>query len=127
MVTPNVDHIVQLEANKELQAVYKNAALILTDEKLLLVDCKLVMAHHQREDIRPDSVSASCKWLPKKDKCSFSGGKGRRSCKSSKKTLQTDSKGCRSVGTYSPPFGFEKIQLKWTKSTADQGRKAGYS
>ncbi len=36
MVTPNVDHIVQLETNKELQAVYKNASLILTDGKPLL-------------------------------------------------------------------------------------------
>ena len=32
VVTPNVDHIVQLETNKELQAVYKNASLILTED-----------------------------------------------------------------------------------------------
>lgn len=36
VVTPNVDHIVQLETNRELQEVYKNAALILTDGKPLL-------------------------------------------------------------------------------------------
>ena len=36
VVTPNVDHIVQLETSKELQAVYKNASLILTDGKPLL-------------------------------------------------------------------------------------------
>lgn len=36
VVTPNVDHIVQLEKDKELQAVYKNASLILTDGKPLL-------------------------------------------------------------------------------------------
>ena len=36
VVTPNVDHIVQLETNKELQAVYANASLILTDGKPLL-------------------------------------------------------------------------------------------
>ena len=36
VVTPNVDHIVQLETNKELQAVYNNASLILTDGKPLL-------------------------------------------------------------------------------------------
>ena len=29
VVTPNVDHIVQLDTNKELQAVYENASLIL--------------------------------------------------------------------------------------------------
>lgn len=36
VVTPNVDHIVQLETSKELQAVYKNASLILADGKPLL-------------------------------------------------------------------------------------------
>lgn len=36
VVTPNVDHIVQLETNKELQDVYANASLILTDGKPLL-------------------------------------------------------------------------------------------
>ena len=36
VVTPNVDHIVQLETNKELQAVYANASLILTDGKPLI-------------------------------------------------------------------------------------------
>lgn len=36
VVTPNVDHIVQLETNKELQAVYENASLILTDGKPLM-------------------------------------------------------------------------------------------
>ena len=33
VVTPNVDHIVQLEAGGELCEVYKNADLILTDGK----------------------------------------------------------------------------------------------
>ena len=36
VVTPNVDHIVQLETSKELQEVYENASLILTDGKPLL-------------------------------------------------------------------------------------------
>ena len=36
VVTPNVDHIVHLETNKELQKVYTNASLILTDGKPLL-------------------------------------------------------------------------------------------
>ena len=36
VVTPNVDHIVQLETNRELQDVYANASLILTDGKPLL-------------------------------------------------------------------------------------------
>ena len=36
VVTPNVDHIVKLETDKELQDVYKDADLILTDGKPLI-------------------------------------------------------------------------------------------
>ena len=36
VVTPNVDHIVQLETNDELKIAYKNASLILTDGKPLI-------------------------------------------------------------------------------------------
>ena len=36
VVTPNVDHIVQLETDKQLQDAYANASLILTDGKPLL-------------------------------------------------------------------------------------------
>ena len=36
VVTPNVDHIVKLETDKELQEVYKDADLILTDGKPLI-------------------------------------------------------------------------------------------
>ena len=36
VVTPNVDHIVQLEKDSELQKVYKNADLILADGKPLI-------------------------------------------------------------------------------------------
>lgn len=36
VVTPNVDHIVQLEKDDELRAVYRDADLILTDGKPLI-------------------------------------------------------------------------------------------
>ena len=36
VVTPNVDHIVQLEKDEELKRVYENASLILTDGKPLI-------------------------------------------------------------------------------------------
>ena len=36
VVTPNVDHIVQLETDEEFREVYKNADLILTDGKPLI-------------------------------------------------------------------------------------------
>ena len=41
VVTPNVDHIVKLETDKELQNIYKHADLILTDGKPLVWLSKL--------------------------------------------------------------------------------------
>ena len=41
VVTPNVDHIVKLEEDKEFQEVYKSADLILTDGMPLIWISKL--------------------------------------------------------------------------------------
>ena len=41
VVTPNVDHIVKLESDKEFQEVYKEADLILTDGMPLIWISKL--------------------------------------------------------------------------------------
>ena len=73
VVTPNVDHIVQLETNKELQAVYKNASLILTDGKPLLWIANWYGTHR----LRRRYLDLICflffaRWLLKKDiRCSF--------------------------------------------------------
>lgn len=72
VVTPNVDHIVQLETSKELQAVYENASLILTDGKPLLWIAKWYGTPLKRK-FQARICSHFCViWLQKKDiKCSF--------------------------------------------------------
>ena len=59
VVTPNVDHIVRLETNKELQAVYAGASLILADGKPLPVDRKMVWDSDKGKDFRLRFVSSA--------------------------------------------------------------------
>lgn len=70
VVTPNVDHIVQLETNKELQDVYANASLILTDGKPLLWIANGMVPRLKRK-FQGLIFSRSCViWRQKKDiKC----------------------------------------------------------
>lgn len=67
VVTPNVDHIVQLETSKELKAVYENASLILTDGKPLLWIAKWY-GTPIKEKFQVRICSHACAiWLRKKD------------------------------------------------------------
>ena len=83
VVTPNVDHIVQLETNKELQAVYENASLILTDGKPLMWIAKWY-GTPIKEKISGSDLFPLC--LQKRGIRCFFGGSRRSSSKSSRKS-----------------------------------------
>ena len=85
VVTPNVDHIVQLEKDEELKRVYENASLILTDGK------------------------------PKKGYTMYLLGAAEGVADKAAKNLIDKYKGLNIVGTYSPPFGFEKDKVELKK------------
>lgn len=71
-MTPNVDHIVQLETNKELQAVYKNASLILTDGKPLLWIANWYGTPIKEKISGSDLFPLLCEMAAEKDiRCSF--------------------------------------------------------
>lgn len=73
VVTPNVDHIVQLETNKELQDVYANASLILTDGKPLLWIASGMELQSRRKFLVPICSHCFVIWQLKEDiECIFS-------------------------------------------------------
>lgn len=87
VVTPNVDHIVQLETNKELQAVYENASLILTDGKPLMWIAKWYGTPIKEKISGSDLFPLLCKMSAEKGyKMFFWGGSRRSSSKSSRKS-----------------------------------------
>lgn len=108
VVTPNVDHIVQLETNKELQDVYANASLILTDGKPLLWIAKWYGTPIKEKISGSDLFPLLCDMAAKKEYKMFFLGAAEGVAAKAVENLAKRYKGLQVVGTYSPPYGFEK-------------------
>lgn len=115
VVTPNVDHIVQLEKDKELKAVYDNASLILTDGKPLLWIAKWYGTPIKEKISGSDLFPLLCERSAQKGyKMFFLGAKEGVAAKAAA-NLMKRYEGLNVVDTYSPPFGFESNQLEINK------------
>lgn len=108
VVTPNVDHIVQLETNEELQYVYANASLILTDGKPLLWIAKWYGTPIKEKISGSDLFPLLCKLSSEKEYRMFFLGAAEGVAAKAAKNLLRRFKDLQVVGTYSPPYGFEK-------------------
>ena len=115
VVTPNVDHIVQLETSKELQAVYENASLILTDGKPLLWIAKWYGTPIKEKISGSDLFPLLCDMAAKKGYKMFFLGAAEGVAAKAAENLMHRFKGLQVVGTYSPPFGFEKNPVEMDK------------
>lgn len=107
VVTPNVDHIVQLETNKELKAVYTNASLILTDGKPLLWIAKWYGTPIKEKISGSDLFPLLCKMAAEKEYTMFFLGAAEGVAAKAAENLMKRYKGLQVVGAYSPPYGFE--------------------
>lgn len=108
VVTPNVDHIVKLETDKELQEVYKDANLILTDGKPLLWISKFYKTPIKEKISGSDLFPLLCEMAAKKGYSMFFLGAGEGVARKAAENLMNKFPKLNIVGTYSPPFGFEK-------------------
>lgn len=108
VVTPNVDHIVQLETNEELQDVYANASLILTDGKPLLWIAKWYGTPIKEKISGSDLFPLLCEMSARKGYTMFFLGAAEGIAAKCAENLVQRYKGLKVVGTYSPPYGFEK-------------------
>lgn len=108
VVTPNVDHIVQLETNKELQSVYANASLILTDGKPLLWIAKWYGTPIKEKISGSDLFPLLCDMAAKEGFKMFFLGAAEGVAVKAAENLSKRYKGLQVVGAYSPPFGFER-------------------
>ena len=115
VVTPNVDHIVQLETSKELQDVYNNASLILTDGKPLLWIAKWYGTPIKEKLSGSDLFPLLCDMAAKKGYKMFFLGAAEGVAAKAAKNLAKRYKGLQVVGTYSPPFGFENNEDEMDK------------
>lgn len=115
VVTPNVDHIVQIEKDAELKAVYDNASLILTDGKPLLWISKWYGTPIKEKISGSDLFPLLCERAAKKDyKMFFLGAKEGVAAKAAE-SLMKRYEGLQVVDTYSPPLGFENNKTEIEK------------
>lgn len=115
VVTPNVDHIVQLESDGELVDVYKNADLILTDGKPLLWIAKWYGTPIKEKISGSDLFPRLCELAANKNhKMFFLGAAEGVSAKAAENLIHKFN-GLQIVGTYSPPYGFEKDNIELQK------------
>ena len=118
VVTPNVDHIVQLETNKELQDVYANASLILTDGKPLRWIAKWYGTPIKEKISGSDLFPLLCDMAAKKGYSMFFLGAAEGVAAKAADNLMNKYKGLQVIGTYSPPYGFENDSSEMNKIDA---------
>ena len=115
VVTPNVDHIVQLEKDEELKRVYENASLILTDGKPLIWISNWYKTPIKEKISGSDLFPRVCELAAKKGYTMYLLGAAEGVADKAAKNLMDKYKGLNIVGTYSPPFGFEKYKVELKK------------
>lgn len=108
VVTPNVDHIVKLETDKEFQDVYKNADLILTDGMPLIWISKMRGNPIKEKISGSDFFPKLCERAAEKRYSLFLLGAAEGVAAKAAKNLKEKYEGLNIVGTYSPSYGFEK-------------------
>lgn len=115
VVTPNVDHIVRLEKDEELQKVYKNASLILTDGKPLIWISKWYKTPIKEKISGSDLFPRVCQLAANKNYTMYLLGAAEGVADTAERNLMKKYPGLNIVGTYSPPFGFEKNEQEMNK------------
>lgn len=115
VVTPNVDHIVRLEKDEELQKVYKNASLILTDGKPLIWISKWYKTPIKEKISGSDLFPRVCQLAANKNYTMYLLGAAEGVADTAARNLMKKYPGLNIVGTYSPPSGFEKNKQEMNK------------
>lgn len=112
VVTPNIDHIVQLERGGKLVDAYKNADLILTDGMPLVWISKWYGTPIKEKISGSDLFPIICEMAAKKQYTMFFLGAAEGVAAKAAENLMQKYDGLKVVGTYSPPYGFEKNEME---------------
>ena len=115
VVTPNVDHIVMLETDVELKNIYRDASLILADGKPLLWISKWYKTPIKEKISGSDLFPLLCEMAAKKGYSMFFLGAAEGVAAKAAENLKKKYNGLEIVGTYSPPYGFEKDEIESEK------------
>ena len=118
VVTPNVDHIVQLEKDKTLQDVYKNADLILADGKPLIWISQWYGKPIKEKVSGSDLFPRLCEKAAIKGWSIYLLGASEGVAIKAAENLRKKNPNLKISGVYSPPFGFENNKSELQKIKA---------
>ena len=115
VVTPNVDHLVQLEKGGPLNDVYREADLIVADGKPLIWISKWYGTPIREKISGSDLFPQLCKLASEKAYTMYFLGAAEGVAAKAADNLTKRYPGLKVVGTYSPPIGFEKDESEMEK------------
>lgn len=107
IVTPNVDHIVQLEKNEKFQQAYNASSMTLVDGQPLIWISNYLNRPIKEKISGSDFFPALCELAAEKKYRIFLLGAGEGVAEKAKKNLEKKYSGVIISGVYSPPYGFE--------------------
>ena len=109
VVTPNVDHIVQLQKRDDFREAYRDASLAVIDGKPVLWAMKLLGEPAPELVPGSDLLPTIFESVPAGDELRvFLLGAGPGVAERAAEVIETRWPNVRIVGCYSPPFGFEQ-------------------
>lgn len=115
IVTPNVDHLVKLKKNKKFRDIYEKAYLILNDSVIIKRSAILLGEKMAPKLSGSDLLPIISKYASKKDYTIYFLGGMEGVAETASMKLINKYPGLKIVGTYSPPFGFEKDEKEIKK------------
>lgn len=110
VITPNVDQIVRIEKDPYFSKICENAELLLVDGTPLMWIAKWYGTPIKEKICGSDLVPKLCEIAAQKGYKVFLLGAAEGVAAKAAVNLQKKYPGLNVVGTYSPPFGFEKDQ-----------------
>lgn len=112
VVTPNVDHIVKLQKDREFLALYNQADLILTDGVPLIWAAKLFNTPIKEKVSGSDLFPELCRHAALNNQTMFFLGGQKGVAEKAKQKLISRYPNLKVLQTYSPPFGFDKDEAE---------------
>ncbi|WP_438434520.1 WecB/TagA/CpsF family glycosyltransferase [Gorillibacterium sp. sgz500922] len=108
IVTVNVDIIMKIENDEYLKKIADNADMVLVDGKPLIWISKMYKRPIKEKVSGSDLVPKLCDLAAEKGYTMFILGGKDGIAEQAKQNIERDYPGVKVVGTYAPPFGFDK-------------------
>jgi N-acetylglucosaminyldiphosphoundecaprenol N-acetyl-beta-D-mannosaminyltransferase len=108
VVTPNVDHLVNLQSDAEFREIYRSAALVLTDGVPLLWAARFLGTPIREKLSGSDIFSDLCQLAAERGFRVFFMGGREGAAEQAAELMRAKHAGLQVAGAYCPPFGFER-------------------